>query len=57
MLRMCILEWKGDWEHQLPSVEFAYNISFYASIGMAPYEALYGRPYRSPLCLEEVGDH
>ena len=24
---------------------------------MAPFEALYGRPCRSPLCWEEVGDH
>ena len=35
MLRTCILEWKGDWERQLPLVEFAYNNSFHASIGMA----------------------
>ena len=27
-----------------------------ASIQMAPYEALYGRLYRSPLCLTEVGE-
>ena len=23
---------------------------------MAPYEALYGRPYRSPICWTEVGE-
>ena len=23
---------------------------------MAPYEALYGRPYRSPVCWTEVGE-
>ena len=57
MLRTCILEWKGDWERQLPLVEFAYNNSFHASIGTAPFEALYGRTCRSPLCWEEVGDH
>ena len=56
MLRTCILEWKGDCERQLSLVEFAYNNSFHASIGMAPYEALYGRPCRSPLCWKEVGD-
>ena len=56
MLRTCILEWKGDWERQLPLVEFAYNNSFHAIIGMAPYKALYGRLCRSPLCWEEVGD-
>ena len=24
---------------------------------MAPYEALYGRPCRSPICWTEVGEH
>ena len=36
--------------------EFAYNNSYQASIGMPPFEALYGRPCRSPLCWEEPGD-
>ena len=34
----------------LPLVEFAYNNSFQASIGMASYEALYGRKCRTPIC-------
>jgi len=37
-------------------VEFTYNNSHQATIGMAPYEALYGRRCRTPLCWEEVGD-
>ena len=37
-------------------VEFAYNNSYQTSIGMAPYEALYGRPCRSPLCWVETGE-
>ena len=39
-----------------PLVEFSYNNSYQASIQMAPYEALYGRPCRSPLCWIEVGE-
>ena len=39
----------------MPLVELAYNNSYQASIQMAPYEALYGRPCRSPLCWTEVG--
>ena len=35
-------------------MEFAYNNSYQASIRMVPYEALYGRPCRSPLCWTEV---
>ena len=37
-------------------MEFAYNNSYQVSIQMAPYEALYGRPCRSPVCWMEVGE-
>lgn len=56
MLRSCILSWKGSWEDHLPFVEFAYNNSFHASIQMAPYESLYGRKCRSPLCWDSIGE-
>ena len=56
MLRMCVLDFKGSWDQYLPLVEFAYNNSYHSSIGMAPYEALYGRRCRSPLCWTEVGE-
>ena len=38
-------------------MEFAYNNSYQASIQMAPYEALYERLCRSPICWTEVGEH
>ena len=38
----------------MPLAKFAYNNSYQASVRMAPYEALYGRPCRSPLCWTEV---
>ena len=56
MLQAFILDHKGRWEEHFPLVEFAYNNSYQASIQMAPYEALYGRPCRSPLCWTEVGE-
>ena len=56
MLRACVLDYKGSWEEHLPLVEFAYNNSYQTSIQMAPFEALYGRPCRSPLCWTEVGE-
>uniref|UniRef100_A0A1J3GIM6 RNA-directed DNA polymerase n=1 Tax=Noccaea caerulescens TaxID=107243 RepID=A0A1J3GIM6_NOCCA len=56
MLRACVLEWGGKWGKYLPLVEFAYNNSFHSSIEMSPYEALYGRPCRTPLCWTEVGE-
>lgn len=54
MLRACAIEFKGSWSEQLPLVEFAYNNSYQSSIGVAPYEALYGRPCRTPMCWAEV---
>ena len=56
MLRGCVLDYKGSWEEHLPLVEFSYNNSYQASIQMAPYEALYGRPCRSSLCWTKVGE-
>ena len=56
MLRACVLEHKGNWDNFLPLIEFAYNNSYHSSLGMAPYEALYGRKCRSPLCWYEVGE-
>ena len=54
MLLACVLDLKGSWEEHLPLVEFAYNNSYQASIQMALYEALYGRPCRSPVCWTKV---
>ena len=56
MLRACILDFQGSWDVHLPLCEFAYNNSYQASIRMAPYEALYGRPCRSPMCWVEAGE-
>ena len=56
MLQVCFLDHKGSWEEHLPLVEFTYNNSYQASIQMAPYEVLYRRPCRSPLCWTEVGE-
>ena len=56
MLRACVMDFKGTWNNYLPLVEFSYNNSFQASIGMAPYEALYGRKCRSPVHWYETGE-
>jgi len=56
MLRACALDYTGSWDHNLPLVEFACNNSYHSTIGMAPYEALYGRRCRTPICWEEVGE-
>jgi hypothetical protein len=43
LLGACILEFGGNWEDHLPLIEFTYNNSYQTTVGMAPYEALYGR--------------
>ena len=56
MLRACVLDFEGSWVKYLPLIEFSYNNSYQATIGMAPYELLYGRKCRSPIHWDEVGE-
>ena len=56
LLRTCVLDHLGAWDEVLPLIEFPYNNKFHASIGMAPYEALYGRKCRTPLCWYQDGE-
>ncbi|GKE59329.1 putative reverse transcriptase domain-containing protein [Tanacetum coccineum] len=54
MLRACVIDFGSSWDCHLPLVEFSYNNSYHASIKAAPYEALYRRKCRSPVCWSEV---
>ncbi|GJQ91998.1 putative reverse transcriptase domain-containing protein [Tanacetum coccineum] len=56
MLRACVIDFGKGWVKHLPLAEFSYNNSYHASIKAAPYEALYGRKCRSPICWAEVGE-
>ncbi|GJS95240.1 putative reverse transcriptase domain-containing protein [Tanacetum coccineum] len=56
MLRACVIDFGNGWEGHLPLIEFSYNNSYHTSIKAAPFEALYGRKCRSPVCWAEVGD-
>ncbi|GJX33683.1 putative reverse transcriptase domain-containing protein [Tanacetum coccineum] len=55
MLRACVIDFGNGWVIHLPLVEFSYNNSYHAGIKAAPFEALYGRKCRSPICWAEVG--
>ncbi|OMO91869.1 reverse transcriptase [Corchorus capsularis] len=46
----------SSWDDHLPLAEFANNNSYQSSIGMAPFEALYGRKCRSPLYWDDIGE-
>nr|GEZ15524.1 putative reverse transcriptase domain-containing protein [Tanacetum cinerariifolium] len=54
MLHAYVIDFEKGWVKYLPLVEFSYNNSYHASIKVAPYEALYGRKCRSPVCWAEV---
>ena len=56
MLRSCVLQFKGHWNEHLPLAEFTYNNNYHSSIEMSPYEALYGKQCRTPLCWNEIGE-
>ncbi|GJT76381.1 putative reverse transcriptase domain-containing protein [Tanacetum coccineum] len=53
MLRACVIDFEKGWDKHLPLIEFSYNISYHTSIKVAPFEALYGRKCRSPICWAE----
>ncbi|CAN6686002.1 unnamed protein product [Malus baccata var. baccata] len=56
MLRSSVLQFGDAWHQWLDLIEFAYNNSYHSSIGMSPFEALYGKSCRTPLCWSEVGE-
>ena len=56
MLRAFVIDFKGSWDDHLTLIEFAYNNNYHSSIQIAPYDALYGGRYRSPVGWFEVGE-
>jgi hypothetical protein len=56
MLRACVLTYEKDWEKSLSFAKFSYNNSYQASMKMAPFEALYGQNFQTPLMWYEVGE-
>jgi hypothetical protein len=56
MLCACVLTDGLKWDKHLPLAEFSYNNSYQESIKMSPFEALYGRPCRTPLSWSESGE-
>ena len=52
--RAYVLDHKGRGLIALSGIRLQQQLQ--ASIQMAPYEALYGRPCRSPFCWTEVGE-
>ena len=51
------MEFPRSWDRYIPLIEFSYNNSYHACIGMAPYETLYGRRCRTPVYWKELNEH
>nr|GFC66545.1 reverse transcriptase domain-containing protein [Tanacetum cinerariifolium] len=56
MLRTYAIDFRKGWVNHFPLVEFSYNNSYHATVKAAPFEALYGRKCRSPICWTEAGE-
>src|SRR4051812_43364056 len=56
MLRACVISFRNKRENSLPFAEFVYNNSFQSSLGMDPFEFLYGRKCQTPLNWSETGE-
>nr|GFC74128.1 reverse transcriptase domain-containing protein [Tanacetum cinerariifolium] len=56
MLKACAMDFGINWDTHLPLVKFSYNNSYHSSIKCAPFEALYGRRFRTPIAWIEVGE-
>ncbi|GKD65598.1 putative reverse transcriptase domain-containing protein [Tanacetum coccineum] len=54
MMCACVIDFEKGWVNHLPLVEFLNKNSYHSSIKAAPFEALYGRKCRSPVCWAEV---
>ncbi|WVZ70748.1 hypothetical protein U9M48_019391 [Paspalum notatum var. saurae] len=56
MLRACAIQYGTSWDKCLPYAEFFYNNSYQASLKKSPFEALYGKRYRTLLFWNQTGE-
>jgi len=50
------MDFKGAGDEQPVLIELSYNNSYHSIIGMALYEALYGRKCKNPLCWQDINE-
>jgi hypothetical protein len=56
MLRAYAIDYGKNWDKCLSLAKFAYNNSYQSNLKMEPFEALYGRRYRTPLNWSQPGE-
>ncbi|GKF43239.1 putative reverse transcriptase domain-containing protein, partial [Tanacetum coccineum] len=53
MRRACAIDFGGNWDTDLPLVEFSYNNSYHSSVKCDPFEALYRKKCQTPIAWAE----
>ena len=48
LLHMYVMDKQVKWEDYMYLVEFSYKNGYHSSLGMSPFQALYGRPCCTP---------
>ena len=56
MLKGRVIDCEGSGDRHIPLVKIVYNNNSQSRIGMEPYEALYGRKCRTPLCWTKFSE-
>lgn len=56
MLRSRIIDFGGSWDKHLHLAKFPDNNNHHYNIKMAPFEAMYGRKWTTPVCWYIVGE-
>ena len=51
------MKFTGSWDNYISLIEFSYHNSYQSSIGMAPYETLYGRRCKTLICWKKLNEH
>ena len=46
MLRACVIDFRCSWYDHLPLIEFLYDNRYHSTIGMEPFQEIYGRRCR-----------
>ena len=57
ILRGYMLDIPESWDRYIPLMEFPYNNGYQSSIGIALYEALYGRKCRTLVCYTDLNEY
>ena len=56
MLGARVIDFGRHWNKFLPLCQLSYNNSYDLRIDIKPFEALYGRGFKSPICLFKSRD-